>query len=352
MTPSRDGGVALLVTDNSASASTNGRSRWWFVGAIQLFLLAEGVGWWAVLIIIAVAYGSLALYYGGIFAVFLLLGPALLVGIPAVVIALRPRVLDRGQRTPGFLALNTLGAILAGALAFSQPDPVWYYALIAAATAGATLLLFVAGIRIPARIAASAIAALALLCVYAATYALPATTPPAPALHFRGVLILPPSAGTVTPNPAGQGFEQADGWTAATVSPGTYRYAQACNGDWDHPTWATVQVGWGAVVRARDQCPAPGGVRGYASWLPCLNVRGRDCQSRPFAQQRIAFQDTSWGGVFEATTDDSGNYTILLPPGRFVVGNESGYVLASAPLEVTVESGVAKDLDVTFRPSP
>jgi hypothetical protein len=332
----------------SPARSAHDWPQWWVVATIRLLLLIEGVGLWALVIVLPVRYGWISVLYGGIPAVLRLLGPALLLGIPALNIALRPTGPRPGPHMWVFLLLNALGAVGGELLAFSQPDPDALYAVMGVAAGSATVLIAIGRRSTP--VLATIIAAAVLLVAYTATYALPPTMPPAPALHFRGVIIYPPSAeGTAT---AGQGFEQADGWTAATVTPGTYRYAQACNGDWDHPTWASVQVPWGAVVRARDQCPALGAVRGYASYTPCVNVPGRDCHRRPFTGQRIAFQDISWGGVSEATTDDSGYYMILLPPGTYTVGTEFSYVLTTGPLEITVESGAAKDLDLMFRPGP
>jgi hypothetical protein len=322
---------------------------WWLAGAIRVLLLVEGVGWWA-LLIVAVPQGGLVFYYGGFLAVLLLVGPALLVGIPAIVVALRPGSLADRRRNPGFLVLNGLSAIVGGALAFLQPDPVWYYALIATASAGAMLLLVVNVVRLPATVAAGAIGATGLALAYAASYALPPTVPPAPALHFRGVLIYPTSAsGTVTPEPAGQALQQGM-WTTATVNPGTYRYALACNGDWDHPSWETVQVPWGAVVRAPVQCPPPGTVTGYASWIPCQAAPGLNCSQRPFTRQTILFQ-TSYGGVFGATTDDAGSYTIRLPPGSYTIRSDFGYVVIGGQREVTVQSAGTNNIDLIFRPA-
>jgi len=325
------------------------RPQWWLVGATRLALLAEGVGFWVILIVITIRYGSLVLYYGGIEAVLILLGPALFPGIPAVILAFRTGVWGFSGRTQAFLLLNTVAAIITGALAFSQPDPLWYYTLIAAVTVGATLLLFLCVVRVPVTVAASAVAVAVVLACYGATYALPPNVPPAPALHFRGVLIFPTSAaGTVTPEPAGEVVMQG-AWTTVTVNPGTYRYAQACNGDWDRPTWATVQVPWGAVVKARNQCPPPGTVSGDASWTPCRAAPGLNCGSRPFTRQRIGFQAASTGGVFEVMTDDAGSYTILLPPGTYTVRNNGGYMVTSEPRVITVESGGTVLLDLTFR---
>jgi len=159
----------------------------------------------------------------------------------------------------------------------------------------------------------------------------------------------------VTPEPVGayhlgQMVEHGMAWTAATVNPGTYRYAQACNGDWDHPTWATVRVPWGAVVRAPNLCPAPGTVTGYASWIPCQAAPGLNCSRRAFIRQKIGFQ-TTYGGVYEATTDDAGNYTILLPPGSYTIRSDFGYDVIGGQGEVTVQSAGTNHIDLIFRPA-
>jgi hypothetical protein len=334
------------------SPSRNDRFPWWLSVSIRLLLLAEGLGLWAVVIVIAIAYGAIILYYG-IGAVVILLGPALLFGIPALVFALRPG-LPRGGRAPVFLLVNTLGAIVTGALAFSQPDPVPYYAVIAVATAGSTLLLLIAIIRPPTPIAACATGAIVVLIGYAATYALPPTVPPAPALHLEGVLSIPASAGSVIRVPGGADVgdrlhRNGTDWITGTVNPGTYRYAQACDGDWDHPTLATVQVPLGTAVTAPDQCPSEGTVRGYVGYASCSGSSPVNCYSFPLKREHVGFQAASTRLVFEVTTDDSGNYTIPLPPGTYTIWNDSGYVLTTNPRVITVESGATLRLNLTFR---
>jgi hypothetical protein len=328
------------------------RPAWWLILGIRLLLLTEGLGLWAVVIVSAFLYGSLLLYY--YVAVPILLGPALLVGIPALVVAARPGLLARGRWTPAFLLVNTLGAIVTGALAFSQPDPVPYYALIATTTMGATLLLLVAANRLRRRVAEGALGAVVLLVGYAATYALPPTVPPAPALHLEGVLSVPASAGSVTRVPGGEevlyrlevsGTDRRKG----TVNPGTYRFSQACDDNWDQPTWATVQVPIGAVVTARNQCPPNGTVRGHVSLVLCWGGPPVHCDTHPYNRQRVGFKAASFGGVFEATTDDASNYTIILPPGRYTAVSDTGFYRNTEPREITVESGATIGLDLTFQ---
>lgn len=325
---------------------------WWLTIGIRLLLLAEGLGLWAVVIVSAFVYGSLILYYYA--AVTILLGPALVFGIPALVVALRPGLPSHGRRGPAFLLVNTLGAIVTGALAFSQPDPVPYYALIATTTVGATLLLLISASRLPRRVGAGALGAVILLLGYAATYALPPTVPPAPALHLEGVLSVPVSAGSVTRVPGGDevlyrlemnGTDRRTG----TVNPGTYRFSQACKGDWDQPTWATVEVSIGAVVTARNQCPPNGTVRGHVTLVICWGGPPVTCDTRPYNRQRVGFKAASFGGVFEVATDDSGNYTILLPPGTYTASSDTGFFRNTEPREITVESGATIRLDLTFR---
>jgi hypothetical protein len=337
------------------AASTKDRLPWWFVTAIRLFLLVEGLGLWAVFIADTIRYPHL-FYYG--FPEVMWPVPPLLLGIPAVVLAFRPGAWDRGWHTPVFLVLNTPGAIGIGVLAVLPAYPVWYYAVIAAVTAGATLVLFLGVIRVRATVAASAIGAAVILVGYAATYALPPAVAPALALHFQGVLIIPSSAmDTLTPKPTGPyGFDHVDehetAWMAAVVNPGNYGYAQACNGDSNHPTWSTVQVPWGAVGRARDLCPPPGMVSGFAIWTPCQPDRpapGLDCRSRPLARHPLSFQSTAFGVAKGVMTDTAGTYTILLAPGSYTVSSDLGYVLISGQHEVTVESGGTAHLDLAFR---
>jgi hypothetical protein len=338
----------------SRPAPTQDRPPWWLAGATRLLLLAEGLGWWAVLIVATLHNGRVFLYWAYLL-VPLLLGPALLCGIPAVVIALRPTVLAAGRRTSVFLVVNTVGAITSGALAFSQPDPIWYYTMIAAVTVGATVLLRLGVIRVTAKVAASAVAAAVILVGYAATYALPVTLPPAAALHFKGVLIIPGgAAGTVTPEAAGEyHFDKVDAhgtpWEAVSVWPGTYRYAQDCNGIWDQPIWTTVQVPWGAVVRAKDLCPLRGTVSGYASWTPCQPGPVRACSIEPYAGRRIGFRRMGTDAVYEVTTDIYGNYSVLLPPGSYTVRTDLGYVLVGGQQVVTVERGRTTHLDLAFQ---
>ena len=142
------------MVDSSVPKPTKDRPPWWLAGGIRILLLVEGVGWWAVLGAVAFAYGSLPLYTAGILSamIFILLGPALLCGVPAIAIALRPEILSRGRRRPAFLLVNALGAIVSGLLAFSQPEPLWYFAVISATSAGTTLLLLSTAVR--AKIAA------------------------------------------------------------------------------------------------------------------------------------------------------------------------------------------------------
>jgi hypothetical protein len=337
-----------------ASSGPN-RPQWWLLAAARILLLGEGLGLWAILIVSARVYGSLILYY---IAGITLVGTALLLGVPALIVALWPRLVFHGRRISVFVVLNSVGAIVIGVFAFSPPNPVWFYAVIAAAGIGATVLLFLAALRVRATVAAAAVAVAVVLVGYATTYALPPTLPPAPALHFKGVLIVPSSAiDTVTPEPRGSFQldhvdENETAWMAAVVNPGTYGYAQACNGDWDHPTQSTVQVSWGAMVMARNLCPAPGTVTGFVTWTPCQPARpapGLDCRLRPLVRQPISFKGAASVSAYATTTDTAGNYTILLPPDRYTVWNDFGYVLTSSPRDVTVESGGTSRLDLAFR---
>lgn len=333
--------------------SKTDRIPWWLMVGIRLLLLAEGLGLWAIIIVLTIAYGFniLWLSIGGL---VLLLGPALAFGIPALVVALRPATPSGSGRPVVFLLVNTVGAMVTGALAFSQPDPVWYYAVIAAASFGSTLLVLIAVFRLPVPIAACALGAMAILLGYAATYALPATAPPAPALHLEGVLSVPASAGSVTQVPGGEDviFRLAairTDWRTGTVNPGTYRFSQACHGDWDHPTWATVQVPLGAVVRARDQCPPLGSARGHVTFEWCPGRLPVNCKDQAFTRVRVEFQDSVTGSHEDTTTDDSGNYTIQLPPGTYTVLDVPGYVLAAGQRVVTVESATTVRVDLTLR---
>ena len=331
--------------------ATKDRLPPWLVRAIQLFLLAEGLGWWAVLIVETIREPAL-FYYAVPGVVYV--GLALLLGVPAVVLAFRPAHWGRGWRTPVFLVLNGLAAIGTGVLAFLLADPVWYYLVLAAVTIGATLLLFLAVIRLPTKVVASAVAATGILVGFAATYALPPTVPPAPALHFRGVLILPGNAiGTVTPTPGGPyaNFVLVDGivWTALTVVPGTYRYTQSCAGASDPPAAAMVDVHWGAVVTGRDLCPPAGTLHGHVT-LSCPTGAIR-CESGPDVRDLLDFQAAQTGLGYEAMTDSAGNFSMTLPPGIYTSRPHYGYMVVTNPQVIIIESGATTSIDVTFEPS-
>jgi hypothetical protein len=340
------------MRQGSPAASTKDPFSRLLVSAIQLFLLAEGLGWWAVLIVETIREPAL-FYYGVPGVVYV--GLALLLGVPALVLAFRPSGWGRSWRTPVFLILNTLAAIGTWVLAFLAADPVWYYAVLAAVTVGATLLLFLAVIQVAPKLVAFAIAAAGILVGFAATYALPPTVPPAPALHFRGVLVLPGNAiGTVTPTPGGpyENFVLVDGipWTALTVVPGTYRYTQSCADTLDPPATATVAVPWGAVVRGQDLCPPPGTLRGHVN-LRCPSGAPVTCESGPDTGHLITFQAAQTGLAYQAVTDGSGNFTMALAPGIYTSRADNGYVVVTNPLVITVESGATTSIDVTFEPS-
>jgi hypothetical protein len=54
-------GVALVMLRGSRPAPTQDRPPWWLAGATRLLLLAEGLGWWAVLIVAILHNGRLFL---------------------------------------------------------------------------------------------------------------------------------------------------------------------------------------------------------------------------------------------------------------------------------------------------
>lgn len=228
----------------------------------RLLLLSEGLGRWALALVVAnyLVGGSMEVKVFAIFAV-----PAVVVGIPALVITLKPRLRPRGRRVSVFLIVNTVAAVVDVIMAVRSSNPASVYAALGAVTIGSTVLLLLVAYQPNPPIQRFGLAATLVLLAYAGTYALPPTLAPMPALHLEGVLIVPDSTQSVVPPTNGEDTryrlrqsESSESLTLiGTVNPGTYRVGQACTWRPDQLTWSTVHVSVGATVTVPDRCPPP-----------------------------------------------------------------------------------------------
>ena len=230
------------------------------IGA-RLLLLSEGLGRLA-LALVVVNFLSGDYWEVKAFAIFAV--PAVVVGILALVIALKPRLRPRARRMSVFLIVNTVAGVVDVIMAVQSSNPAPVYAALAAVTIGSTVLLLLVAYQPTPPIQRIGLAATLVLLAYAGTYALPPTLPPMPALHLEGVLIVPDSTRSVVPPTNGedtryrlkQSSESPDSLIRiGTVNPGTYRVGQACTSQPDQLTWSTVHVSVGETVAAPDLCP-------------------------------------------------------------------------------------------------
>jgi len=111
--------------------------------AARLLLLGDGVGRWVV-----VTYmWPFIVFYGGTLELGLFIGPALVVGIPAIFIAFTPRLRLGTWQIWILIVANALAGVLDEALAVGNYLPAWMCAIIGALTIGSTVVLLVAAFR-------------------------------------------------------------------------------------------------------------------------------------------------------------------------------------------------------------